>query len=254
MTKITFSTRPADHPERTTVVKFVDGLNAKILTEAGLLKLRGFRTASTAYAKARATNQGAAATADTCRTAASKASIAFQPAFRRWANSVDDANQEGYAEKTLPPHLGDKSVSRFFVSDDRFQVDKMGELFAYIELNPALAGSDEKLQALKDATTTFDEAVTASEAAIRARATASEKLVTATAAFDRAWGKLVKELQDGDPTLASEIPKFRRESGASKPVPPPETSKPAEAESTEAEEVEEAEPAEVEEPEPAETS
>jgi hypothetical protein len=81
---------------------------------------------------------------------------------------------------------------------------------------PHLTGDLARLDALRDATATLEAAVDAWEAARAEQAKTTRAVRPAAAAFDRAWGNLVRSVRQLDPGAAPLLPAFHR---ATKPAP-----------------------------------
>jgi hypothetical protein len=171
-----------------------------------------YRAAADGYVTARAANESAATAAEVAGDAVRARTTEFDAAFDRWTVSIDAQNARGYAEKELHDDLGGRTLAGFARQPARVKTDRMVTLAIHVAGVPALAGDPAAYAALTVATDALGSALADQEGALRARATTVKALEVATAAFDRAYGELVRIVKVVDPAgLGAQVPKFARE-------------------------------------------
>ena len=211
VTRITWSTRPENPEERTAVVDFDATLDPAILPKVLALQIELFRATKTGYDAARIANATATAEFEKAVEAGKKANEAYDTAFPRWTAAVDSANHKGFAAEELRHDLGDQPESQFLAASQRTKVTRTRSLLVKVAATPALVGDPARVAALADANTELALSIRRTSNARRAQSDTARKARAAAKAFDKAWGKVVEELQDSDPAgLALKIPKFRR--------------------------------------------
>jgi hypothetical protein len=96
----------------------------------------------------------------------------------------------------------------------------METLFAVIAEDATLHGGAVELEGLKAATRALGDALAVQASHTSDRTTAVKALVAASAAFDRAYGKLVEEIlfYDAD-TVGTKVPRFHRGTTVARPAP-----------------------------------
>lgn len=214
MTKF-LSNRPETPAERTEVIDAVPGILGDLTTLDALVLV----TFQSLYDPRRSVYQGACAAADAASLqvalatgAKNEADEAWKAAMERWSLTVVDADNRSLASQ-LKPLMGDVTVSVFVRQDVQVKLERMPRLLLHVASRPELSGDPAKLDALRLATDALKGRVAEWKAALRARKDAVRDQVAAAAAFDKAYGSLVRAIEQVDPERASHVPVFHRAEG-----------------------------------------
>jgi hypothetical protein len=218
MTTTTVPRTPADRATCTAAAARVAARSGLPLAVAAWLA-DAFDPAAAAYDAARAANDAAALALARAADDKNAADALFRDAFTRWLQSAHYVSGDTAAVlRDVRPLLGHDAPTRFLTRPVRARLERMPRLDLHVREQPHLTGDLARLDALRDATAALEAAVDGWEAARSEQAGTSRAVAPAAAAFDRAWGSLVRSVRQLDPGAAALVPTFHR---ATKPAPMP---------------------------------
>ncbi|MEQ1507021.1 MAG: hypothetical protein ABMB14_32635 [Myxococcota bacterium] len=210
---MTQSVRPINHGERATCLAAVarllgwTGVHAAVST----LITTDFQPIAVAYEAARVANDGAALAATVATDRRAAADLAFAAALKRWLHSAYAATGQTEVQREIRPLMGNLPPTKFLTQAVRTRLEQMPRLDLVARSRPALTGDLALLDALRGASVTLEDRVTASEAATADHSRTSAALDAATAAFDRSYGAVARTVRMVDPVAAgSVLPTFHR--------------------------------------------
>ncbi|MEQ1503867.1 MAG: hypothetical protein ABMB14_16620 [Myxococcota bacterium] len=210
---MTQSVRPINHGERAACAAAVarlfgwTGVHAAVST----LISTDFQPTAVAYEAARVANDAAALAAAVANSRKTAADLAFAAALKRWLHSAYAVSGQAEVQREIRPLMGNLPPARFLSQAVRTRLEQMPRLDLVARSRPALTGDLALLDALRAATATLEDRVTASEAAVVDHGRTGAALGAATAAFDRSYGAVVRTVRAVDPVgSGSVLPTFHR--------------------------------------------
>lgn len=210
---MSLETRPQSHDERAQVVGAIELWRATpgVSPEDVGIETRVFSAVRVAYVDARAAYEAAIAASLAASDAADLGAKRFDKAWREWVASVRDADGKSLASE-LTALLGGMAPSKVSRRSCREAHSRASRLMELVRGRAALQGDAAKLAALDASLATLGPLISADEAATREKVARGAALKSATAAFDRAYSKLVRAMRGilGDEATFTILPRFAR--------------------------------------------
>lgn len=207
------TSRPSSHANRDQVLRALTDHLASPDADPTVTDLynRFFAAAAAAYTEAREAYLKAYGAWQFASAAAEEADTAFDNSLRRLMLSLRESS--GKADHELyRALLGGMAPSELMGLRYAEEITRARAFLIRLDARPDLSPSEERKATFVAATDALELASGAVESALRARLVASEAQDVAAAAFDTAWGKLVRALRAVVDESVSEalIPRFTR--------------------------------------------